>query len=47
MLHRTVLALVAVAVIGSGAGIAAQKGEGKALTTQDLVEIQQLYARYN
>ena len=47
MLHRKILALVAVAVVCGAVGLDAQKGEGKALTAQDFVEIQQLYARYN
>jgi hypothetical protein len=47
MLTRNVGALVAVAILGSGALLDAQKPGAKALTAQDLVEIQQLYAKYN
>ncbi len=39
-------ALVGVALVVGGAGLTAQKNTGK-LTSDDLVEIQQLYARYN
>lgn len=45
MVHRKVLVLVAAAVVCGTLGLAAQSG--KTLTTQDFVEIQQLYARYN
>jgi len=41
-----VLVLVGIAIIGGGTWIAAQSG-AKALTAQDLVDIQQLYAKYN
>jgi hypothetical protein len=41
---RTRLALVVVLAAAAGTGIAAQQGT---LTAQDLVEIQQLYAKYN
>ena len=44
---RKVLALVGIALFSGTAWIAAQTSGGKALTTQDLVEIQQLYAKYN
>jgi hypothetical protein len=47
MLIRNVWALVAVAILGSGAWIDAQKAGAKTLTAQDLVDIQQLYAKYN
>jgi hypothetical protein len=47
MLTRNVWVLVAVAIFGSGALMDAQKAAAKALTAQDLVEIQQLYAKYN
>src|SRR5262245_5690091 len=40
------LALVGLALCLAGAGLAAQKTAGK-LTSDDLVEIQQLYAKYN
>ena len=43
---RTRFALVAVLVASATAWIAAQQN-GKSLTAQDLVDIQQLYARYN
>src|SRR5947208_14079531 len=46
MLTRKVWALLGV-VIFSGALIHAQKAGSKTLTAQDLVEIQQLYAKYN
>ena len=46
MLIRKVWALLGV-VIFSGALIHAQKAGSKALTAQDLAEIQQLYAKYN
>jgi hypothetical protein len=45
--RKHVWALVAVAILGSGAWMDAQKAGAKALTAQDLVEIQQLYAKYN
>ncbi len=45
MVLRYVLALVAAAVVCAPHSLAAQST--KALTTQDFVEIQQLYARYN
>jgi hypothetical protein len=41
---RTRLALVGVLAVAAGTWIAAQQGT---LTAQDLVEIQQLYAKYN
>ena len=47
MLTRNIWALVIVAIFGSGAWIDAQKPGAKALSAQDLVDIQQLYARYN
>jgi hypothetical protein len=47
MLGRKILALAGIALVGGGTWIAAQQGGGKALTAQDLVDIQQLYARYN
>ena len=47
MLARKILVLAAVALVGGGTWITAQQGGGKALTAQDLVEIQQLYAKYN
>jgi hypothetical protein len=43
---RKLWALVALALCAGAAGLAAQKTGGK-LTTDDLVEIQQLYAKYN
>jgi hypothetical protein len=39
-------ALVSIALFVAGAGLSAQNSSGK-LTSDDLVEIQQLYARYN
>src|SRR4029453_4775390 len=47
MLTRNVCALVAVAILGSGALMDAQKPGAQALPAQDLGEIQQLYAKYN
>jgi actinorhodin biosynthesis protein ActVIA len=46
MLNRKVLALIGVAIFGAGTWIYTQKS-AKSLTAQDLVEIQQLYAKYN
>jgi actinorhodin biosynthesis protein ActVIA len=46
MPRATRLALVATLVAGATAWIAAQPA-GKSLTAQDLVDIQQLYAKYN
>ena len=46
MLARNVLALVGIAIVSGGTWIAAQQS-GKTLTAQDLVDIQQLYAKYN
>ena len=43
---KTLWALVGLALCLGGAGLAAQKTAGK-LTSDDLVEIQQLYAKYN
>ena len=43
---RKVWALVGIALFCGSAWLSAQKGAGK-LTSDDLVEIQQLYARYN
>jgi hypothetical protein len=45
-MKRTIWALVGIAVFCVTTGLAAQKSAGK-LTTDDLVEIQQLYAKYN
>src|SRR5580765_4983896 len=45
-MKKHVLALVGLAVVCVSIGLAAQKSAGK-LTTDDLVEIQQLYAKYN
>ena len=47
MLARKVLALVGIAIVGGGTWIAAQQSGAKTLTAQDLVDIQQLYAKYN
>ena len=47
MLARRILAFVGVAIVGGGTWIAAQQGGGKTLAAQDLVDIQQLYAKYN
>jgi hypothetical protein len=44
---RRFVALVGIAVVCGGAWLAAQRGTARTLTAQDLVEIQQLYARYN
>ena len=46
MRTRTVLTFVAAAVL-SGGGWAHAQGGAKALSADDLVEIQQLYAKYN
>ena len=43
---RKVWALAAIAVFCGGAWLSAQKSTGK-LTSDDLIEIQQLYAKYN
>jgi hypothetical protein len=47
MRTRKVLALVAIVLFGGSAWSYAQKGGAKALAAQDLVDIQQLYAKYN
>lgn len=47
MRHRKVLALLGMTVLCGTTWLSAQKGASKALTAQDLVEIQQLYAKYN
>ena len=47
MLTRKVLALVAIAFIGGSTWNYAQQAGASALTPQDFVDIQQLYARYN
>lgn len=47
MATRRLFLLSTVGVIIGTMPLAAQKGSVKALTTGDLVEIQQLYARYN
>ena len=47
MLNRKTLAVLGLAVFCGTTWLHAQKGGGKALTAQDLVEIQQLYAKYN
>src|SRR5438477_12234872 len=47
MLTRRVLTLLAMTVVCGTTWLYAQKSGGKALTVQDLVEIQQLYAKYN
>ena len=44
---RRMLALVGIVMFTGCAWVAAQTAGGKTLTTQDLVDIQQLYARYN
>ena len=46
MRTRRMLALVGIVIVSSAAWAVAQTG-GKTLTAQDLVDIQQLYARYN
>ena len=43
---RKLLALAALAIVCSGPWLSAQKSAGT-LTSDDLIEIQQLYARYN
>src|ERR1700730_1398460 len=47
MLNRKMLALIGIAAFCATAWLSAQEGTGKTLTAQDLVEIQQLYAKYN
>ena len=47
MLTRKVLALVAIAFVGGSTWSYAQQAGAGALTAQDFVDIQQLYARYN
>ena len=47
MLNRKILALIGIASFCATGWLSAQKSAGKALTAQDLVEIQQLYAKYN
>jgi len=47
MLTRKALALFGITLFCGTTWLYAQKGGGKALTAQDLVEIQQLYAKYN
>ena len=47
MLNRKVLALIGIAVVSGGSWIYAQQKGGKALTPQDYMEIEQLYAKYN
>jgi SnoaL-like domain len=47
MLNRKMLALIGIASFCGSAWLFAQKSTGKALTAQDLVDIQQLYAKYN
>lgn len=46
MLHRKVLALLAVAIVSGSTWVYAQKSDAK-LSAQDFVDIQQLYTRYN
>jgi hypothetical protein len=43
---RTLWAVVGIVLFAGAAGLSAQKSSGK-LTSDDLVEIQQLYAKYN
>src|SRR5258706_10278851 len=47
MLNRKTLAALGMTVFCATTWLYAQKGAGKALTAQDLVDIQQLYAKYN
>ena len=47
MLTRKALALFGITLFCGTTWLYAQKGGGKALTAQDFVEIQQLYAKYN
>ncbi len=44
---RRLLFLFTMVMVTGTAPLAAQPSAGKTLTTQDLIEIQQLYARYN
>jgi hypothetical protein len=41
------LALVGIALVSDSTWVVAQTGAGTSLTAQDLVDIQQLYAKYN
>src|SRR5260221_13779108 len=47
MLNRKMLALIGIAGFCATAWLSAQKSAQKKLTSDDLVEIQQLYAKYN
>ena len=47
MLTRKIAAIVGIVVLCASAAVYAQKAAAKALTTQDLIDIQQLYAKYN
>ena len=47
MRMRNALAIVGIAIVSATAWVGAQSGAGKSLTAQDLVDIQQLYAKYN
>jgi hypothetical protein len=47
MTMRQMLALGAAAIVGGAVYLSAQSGATKALTAQDFVDIQQLYAKYN
>lgn len=44
---RKMLALVGIAIVGGSAWAGAQTAGSKTLTAQDLIDIQQLYAKYN
>jgi hypothetical protein len=46
-MQKQVLALLGLVLAAATAGVYAQKAAGAALTAQDFVEIQQLYAKYN
>ena len=47
MVNRKIVALFGIVSLCGTTWLYAQKSAGKALTAQDLVEIQQLYAKYN
>jgi hypothetical protein len=47
MRMRNALALVGIALVSASTWVVAQTGAAKSLTAQDLVDIQQLYAKYN
>jgi hypothetical protein len=47
MMTRRIFTLAAAFIVSGTAWMAAQKAAGQALTAQDFVDIQQLYAKYN